>query len=100
MCLPFSHCEELGEWSCDGVVHYNCAHIFCDDNKVQRGLRHQPSTYMYECLLLIIMAVEMGVQSADQLLIAEMLCTNLLSLPSIHNPITIPFEVFSCLSAK
>ena len=26
-------------------------YIFCDDNKIQRGLRHQPSTYMYECLL-------------------------------------------------
>ena len=56
-------------------------HIFCDDNKV---LRHQPSTYMYECLLFIIMAVEMGVQSAEHLLIAEMLCSNSLLLPTTH----------------
>ena len=65
--------------SCITIILY-----FCDDNKVQRGLRHQPSTYMYECLLLIIMAVEMGVQSAEHLLIAEMLCSNSLSLPTIH----------------
>ena len=55
----------------------------------------------YQCLLLI-MAVEMGVQSAEHLLIAEMLCSNLLSLHTIHYPpfpiFTIPFEVFSCLS--
>ena len=79
-------------------------HFLCDDNKVQRGLRYQPSTYMYECLLLIIMAVEMGVQSAEHLLIAEMLCSNSLTLPTTHYPpfpeFTIPFEVFSCLSAK
>ena len=65
--------------------------MFCDD-KVQRGLQHQPSTYMYECLLLIIMAVEMGVQSTEHLLIAEMLCSNSLSLPTTHYP---PFPVFT-----
>ena len=77
--------------------------IVCDDNKVERGLQHQPSTYMYECLLLIIMPVEMGAQSAEHLLIAEMLCTNALLLPTIHYPpfpvFTIPFEVLSCLSS-
>ena len=87
-------------WCSALQLHY----IFCDDNKVQRGLRHQPSTYMYECLLLMIMAVEMGVQSAEHLLISEMLCSNSLSLPTTHYPpfpvFTIPFEVFSCLSAK
>ena len=79
-------------------------YIFCDANKFQRGLQHHPSTYMYECLLLIIMAVEMGVQSAEHLQIAEILCSNSLSLPTIHYPpfpvSAIPFEVFSCLSAK
>ena len=84
-------------------------HLFCDDNKVQRASS-----------LLLIMAVEMGVQSAEHLLIAEMLCSNSLSnlcsnslsnlcsnslsLPTTHYPpfpvFTIPFEVFSCHSAK
>ena len=36
--------------------------------------------------------VEMGVQSAVHLLIAEMLCSNSLSLPTIHYP---PFSVFT-----
>ena len=97
-------CQKIAhtvEWSCDGVVHYNCTIFFVMIIRFKEVFRHQPSTYMYECLLLIIMAVEMGVQSAEHLLIAEMLCSNSLSFPTIHYPpfpaFTIPFEVFSCL---
>ena len=84
-------------------MHYNCTIFFV---MLIRFKEVCGISLLHTCmsvLTIIIMAVEMGVQSAEHLLIAEM-CSKSLLLPTIHYPpfpaFTIPFEVFSCLSAK
>ena len=66
-------------------MHYNCTIFFV---MLIRFKEVCGISFLHTCmsvLTIIIMAVEMGVQSAEHLLIAEM-CSKSLLLPTIHYP--------------